>query len=90
MGIVEFTPEPADFAWTFGGVPPVRRARPGTALRVWTEDTFAGSLRSTTDLRREHGHAGVALRDDRPQATAYDGIHRRLAELRNDLLGEAL
>ena len=25
-----------------------------------------------------------------PQATAYDGIHRRLAELRNDLLGEPL
>ncbi|MGW5192326.1 acetamidase/formamidase family protein [Kribbella sp. NPDC004138] len=25
-----------------------------------------------------------------PDVTAYDGIHRRLAELRNDLLGEAL
>ena len=50
MDIVEFTPEPADFAWTFGGVPPVRRVRPGTALRLWTEDAFAGSLRSTRDL----------------------------------------
>ncbi|MET9275512.1 acetamidase/formamidase family protein [Kribbella sp. NPDC003557] len=50
MDIVEFTPEPAEFAWTFGGAPPVRRVRPGTALRLWTEDAFAGSLRSTTDL----------------------------------------
>ncbi|WP_427887527.1 acetamidase/formamidase family protein [Kribbella sp. GL6] len=50
MDVLEFTPEPADFAWTFGGVPPVRRVRPGTALRLWTEDAFAGSLRSTSDL----------------------------------------
>ena len=50
MDIVEFTPEPADFAWTFGGAPPVRRVKPGTALRLWTEDAFAGSLRSTRDL----------------------------------------
>ncbi|MFD7153053.1 acetamidase/formamidase family protein [Kribbella sp. NPDC059898] len=50
MDVLEFTPEPADFAWTFGGVAPVRRVRPGTALRLWTEDAFAGSLRSTSDL----------------------------------------
>ncbi|MEU8222286.1 acetamidase/formamidase family protein [Kribbella sp. NPDC048915] len=50
MDIVEFTPEPSDFAWTFGGAPPVRRVRPGTALRLWTEDAFAGSIRSTADL----------------------------------------
>ncbi|GAA1591628.1 MULTISPECIES: acetamidase/formamidase family protein [Kribbella] len=50
MDVLEFTPEPADFAWTFGGVPPVRRVKPGTALRLWTEDAFAGSLRSTSDL----------------------------------------
>ena len=50
MDVLDFTPEPADFAWTFGGRPPVRRVKPGTALRLWTEDAFAGSLRSTTDL----------------------------------------
>jgi hypothetical protein len=50
VDLLEFTPEPAELAWTFGGAPPVRRVKPGTALRLWTEDAFAGSLRSTTDL----------------------------------------
>ncbi|WP_329482913.1 acetamidase/formamidase family protein [Kribbella sp. NBC_01484] len=50
MDVLEYTPEPDDFAWTFGGVPPVRRVKPGTALRLWTEDAYCGTLRSTADL----------------------------------------
>jgi acetamidase/formamidase len=45
---IEFTPEPAELAWTFGGAPPVRRVRPGTALRLWTVDAFGGRLPRTT------------------------------------------
>lgn len=50
MDIVEVTPDPDQYAWTFGGVAPLRRIRPGTVLRVWTEDAFCGRLRSTADL----------------------------------------
>ncbi|GAA1111159.1 acetamidase/formamidase family protein [Kribbella jejuensis] len=50
MDVLEYTPEPNDYAWTFGGVAPVRRVKPGTALRLWTEDAYCGTLRSTSDL----------------------------------------
>ncbi|MEU4196433.1 acetamidase/formamidase family protein [Kribbella sp. NPDC026611] len=50
MDILEFTPEPDEYAWTFGGKPPVRRVKPGTALRLWTEDAYCGTIRSTADL----------------------------------------
>jgi acetamidase/formamidase len=48
--ILEYTPDPSEFAWTFGGVEPIRRVKPGTVLRLWTEDAFAGKVRSTDDL----------------------------------------
>jgi acetamidase/formamidase len=47
--LVEFTPERHQLAWTFGGVAPVLRIRPGTALSLWTEDAFGGRIRATTD-----------------------------------------
>lgn len=50
MDIVEFAPEPEQYAWTFGGVAPIRRVKPGTVLRLWTEDAFGGKLRSSVDL----------------------------------------
>jgi acetamidase/formamidase len=48
--IVEFRPEREQYAFTFGGVAPVRRVVPGTVLRLWTDDAFCGSIRSTADL----------------------------------------
>ena len=48
--IVEFTPTPEQYAWTFGGAAPVMTVRPGTALRLWSDDAFCGRLRSTADL----------------------------------------
>jgi acetamidase/formamidase len=48
--IVEFTPTPEQYAWTFGGVAPVMTVRPGTALRLWSDDAFCGRLRSVADL----------------------------------------
>lgn len=50
MKVIEYRPEPADFAWTFGGVAPVRTVKPGDALSVWTEDCFAGKIRGERDL----------------------------------------
>src|ERR1700750_3365042 len=50
MEIVEFRPEREQYAFTFGGVAPVRKVVPGTMLRLWTEDAFCGTIRSTSDL----------------------------------------
>ncbi|HEV8562654.1 MAG TPA: acetamidase/formamidase family protein [Actinophytocola sp.] len=50
MTEVEYRPEPSEFAWTFGGVPPVRKVKPGDVLSVWTEDCYAGKIRAETDL----------------------------------------
>lgn len=50
MDTVEFMPEFEQFAWTFGGVEPIMKVKPGTLMRLWTEDAFAGTIRSTTDL----------------------------------------
>src|ERR1700686_2770013 len=45
-----FRPEPAQDAWTFGGAAPVMRIRPPAVLEVYTEDCFAGRVRSEQDL----------------------------------------
>jgi acetamidase/formamidase len=50
MDVVEFHPQPAQFAWTFGGAAPTHRIPPGTLLKLWTEDCFAGRLTSTKEL----------------------------------------
>lgn len=49
MQVVEYRPEHHEFAWTFGGAAPARRVRPGTCLRLWTEDAFSGRITSTSD-----------------------------------------
>ena len=49
MDVVEFRPTPDQYAWTFGGVAPTHRIKPGTVLRLWTEDAFSGRLTRTTD-----------------------------------------
>jgi len=46
MDVVEFTPTRDEYTWTFGGVAPVRRVRPGSVLRLWSDDAFGGSLTS--------------------------------------------
>ena len=49
MDVVTYRPEPAEFAWTFGGVPPVRRVKPGDVMELWTEDAFGGKVRGPDD-----------------------------------------
>ena len=50
LEVVSYSPRPEEFAWTFGGAAPVRRVQPGTVLELWTEDCFAGRVRSKDDL----------------------------------------
>jgi amidase len=50
MDVISYRPEPHELAWTFGGVPPVRRVQPGTVLELWSEDAFAGKVRGVDDL----------------------------------------
>jgi acetamidase/formamidase len=50
VDVVSYRPDPSEFAWTFGGVPPIRTVRPGTILEVWTEDAFGGKVRGPEDL----------------------------------------
>src|SRR5262245_9414592 len=51
--ILTVRPGPGEYAWTFGGVPPVARIAPGTVLDLYTEDCFAGRVRSEKDLVSE-------------------------------------
>ena len=50
MELIEFTPTREQFSYTFGGAAPVMRIKPGTALKLWTEDAFNYALRSVEDL----------------------------------------
>ncbi|MFL6121020.1 acetamidase/formamidase family protein [Actinophytocola sp.] len=50
MDVIEYRPDPSEFAWTFGGVPAIRTVSPGDALSLWTEDCFAGKVRTERDL----------------------------------------
>lgn len=53
MRILEYRPTRDEYGWTFGGLSPVRRVQPGTALRLWTDDAFGGHVRSTADRLQE-------------------------------------
>src|SRR3954468_5305637 len=67
MDVVEFTPTRDRYAYTFGGVAPVMRVAPGTALRLWSDDAFGGVLRSVDDL----SSAKVDLRFVNPQTGPF-------------------
>jgi acetamidase/formamidase len=67
MDVIEFVPGREQYAYTFGGVPPVMRISPGTALRLWSDDAFGGVLRSVEDL----SSAKVDLRFVNPQTGPF-------------------
>lgn len=50
LEVLSFKPEPAQYAWTFGGNDPLARIKPGTVLRLFTDDCFAGKVRTERDL----------------------------------------
>ena len=53
LDVITFRPSAEQYAWTFGGAAPVMRIRPPAMLRLFTEDCFAGRVRSSTDLVSE-------------------------------------
>jgi len=53
LEVVSLAPDPERYAWTFGGAEPVARIRPGTVIQLFTEDCFAGRVRSERDLVSE-------------------------------------
>ena len=67
MDVVEVVPSFEEYAFTFGGVAPLRRVAPGTALRLWSDDAFCGALRSVKDLSSEK----VDLRYVNPQTGPF-------------------
>jgi acetamidase/formamidase len=67
MDVTEFTPGREQYAYTFGGVPPVMRVKPGAVLRLWSDDAFGGVLRSVDDL----SSAKVDLRFVNPQTGPF-------------------
>jgi len=50
MDIVEYRPRPDQLVYTFGGAAPVMRIKPGTALKLWSEDAFIIALSSVEHL----------------------------------------
>jgi acetamidase/formamidase len=67
VDVVEYTPGRDQYVYTFGGAPPVMKVRPGTALRLWSDDAFGGVLRSPDDLSSEK----VDLRFVNPQTGPF-------------------
>src|SRR3954466_13046748 len=67
MDVIEYTPPRDQFVYTFGGASPVMRIKPGTALRLWSEDAFNGVLRRVDDL----SSAKVDLRFVNPQTGPF-------------------
>ncbi|MGY1809740.1 acetamidase/formamidase family protein [Blastococcus sp. SYSU D00669] len=67
MDVVEVVPTFEQYAFTFGGVAPLRTVAPGTALRLWSDDAFCGALRKVTDLSSEK----VDLRYVNPQTGPF-------------------
>ncbi|MGH7693052.1 MAG: acetamidase/formamidase family protein [Candidatus Dormibacteria bacterium] len=53
LEVRSFTPREDQYAWTFGGAPALARIRPGSVLELFTEDCFAGKVRSERDLVSE-------------------------------------
>jgi hypothetical protein len=47
---ITYRPGAGEYAWTFGGAAPVMRLRAPCALELYTEDCFAGRVRSADDL----------------------------------------
>jgi acetamidase/formamidase len=53
MHDVVFRPEPSQYVYTFGGAEPALRVKPGSVVRLWSEDAFNSALQSVTDMPSE-------------------------------------
>jgi acetamidase/formamidase len=50
---VNYHPHLADYAWTFGGAKPVLTVKPGTMMRIWTDDAFCGRIQQRGQRKPE-------------------------------------
>ena len=50
--VLEYIPKHEELTYTFGGVPAVRRIKPGTRIVSWTEDCFDGAVRTASITSR--------------------------------------
>ena len=53
MEIIEFKPTTQELAYTFGGCAPRLTIKPGTAVRLWTQDAFNNTIQTVNDLSSE-------------------------------------
>jgi acetamidase/formamidase len=67
VDVVEFSPRPEQYAWTFGGAEPIMRVTPGTLMKLWTEDAFSGRLQRASDKPSEK----LDLREVNPQTGPF-------------------
>ncbi len=50
MEEIIFRPERHEYVYTFGGAEPIRKIKPGSLLRLWSEDAFNAALQSPSDM----------------------------------------
>jgi acetamidase/formamidase len=50
LEVITYRPAAGEYAWTFGGAAPVATIKTPVALNLYTEDCFAGRVRSPEDL----------------------------------------
>ena len=67
MNPIEFKPTAEQLNYTFGGAAPVMKIKPGTALKLWSEDAFNNTINKMTDLASEK----VDLRFVNPQTGPF-------------------
>ncbi|MGA0078079.1 MAG: acetamidase/formamidase family protein [Candidatus Nanopelagicales bacterium] len=67
MDLIEFKPNFDQLVYTFGGVKPVMKIKPGQALKLWSEDAFNDTIKSINDLSSEK----VDLRYVNPQTGPF-------------------
>jgi acetamidase/formamidase len=67
MDLIEFKPNFDQLVYTFGGVKPVMKIKPGQALKLWSEDAFTDTIKSINDLSSEK----VDLRYVNPQTGPF-------------------
>ena len=70
LQVISFRPDRDQYAWTFGGAAPVMRIRTPAVLEVYTEDCFAGRVRSEQDL------VSAGLRVPLPEPADRAFLHR--------------
>ncbi len=67
MEMIEFKPTTEELAFTFGGNAARRTIKPGTAVRLWTQDAFNNTLKTVNDRSSEK----VDLRFVNPQTGPF-------------------